>query len=145
MAPPNQKKTTQKEKLAAKSRKNTSSMNPYAVKKATGSPKVNAAINNLVQAIIRDNSNNSYELRRTTKGQAKATATKAAAAKNPSKTGAEGPKNRAGSTRRSSGSSAIDALVNAALRQWKFAPLSKNEMQINQTAFFPYEIQATRD
>jgi len=106
MAPPNQKKTTQKEKLAAKSRKNTSSMNPYAVKKATGSPKVNAAINNLVQAIIRDNSNNSYELRRTTKGQAKATATKAAAAKNPSKTGAEGPKNRAGSTRRSSGSSA---------------------------------------
>jgi len=107
MAPPNQKKTTQKEKLAAKKRTTQSgSMNPYAVKKATGSPKVNAAINNLVQAIIRDNSTNTQALRRTTASQAKATSTKAAAAKNPNKTGAEGPKKRAGSTRRSSGSSA---------------------------------------
>ena len=106
MAPPNQKKTTQKEKLAAKSRKNTSTMNPYAVKNATGNAKVNAAINNLIQAIVRDNSNNSQALRKTAKGQAKATATKAAANKNPSKAGAEGPKKRAGSTRRPSGTSA---------------------------------------
>lgn len=90
----NRKKTTQTEKLSARSRKNTSSMNPYAVKNATGSPRVNAAINRLVQAIIRDNSNNSTALRKTAKGNAVATATKAAAKKNPSKTGAEGPKGR---------------------------------------------------
>lgn len=103
---PNQKKTTQTQKLAAKSRKNTGTMNSYAVKNATGSAKVNAAVNALVQAVIRDNSNNSTKLRATTKGQAAATKTKANAKKNPSKTGAEGPKKRQGSTRRSSGTSA---------------------------------------
>lgn len=92
--PPNQKKTTQKEKLSAKSRKNTSTMNPYAVKNATGSPRVNSAINNLIRAIVRDNSNNSVKLRQTTKANATATATKAAAKKDPKKTGAEGPKGR---------------------------------------------------